>query len=114
MSKTLANLEHQKLSLLTTNRYVLHFDPLGAGYTTDRTPALNRQIQDRFQALPGVASVCLVAGHLMASQLYGVAGYDPLALAGSTLVLGLCASAVGFIPARRASTIEPMQALRTK
>jgi predicted permease len=65
MSKSLANLEHQKLGLVTANRYVLHFDPLGAGYTTDRMPALDRQIQDRFQALPGVASV-------------GLARYSPL------------------------------------
>jgi macrolide transport system ATP-binding/permease protein len=56
----------------------------------------------------------LFAGHLMASLLYGVGGYDPLALAGATLMLGLCASAAGFIPARRAASIEPMQALRTE
>ena len=56
----------------------------------------------------------LVAGHLMASQLYGVAGYDPLALVGATFVLGLCAAAAGFIPARRAASIEPIQALRTE
>jgi ABC-type antimicrobial peptide transport system permease subunit len=56
----------------------------------------------------------LLAGRLMASQLYGVASYDPLALAGATLVLSLCASAAAFIPARRAASIEPMQALRTE
>ncbi len=56
----------------------------------------------------------LLAGHLMASQLYGVRGYDPLALVSATLVLGLCATAAGFIPARRAASIEPMQALRTE
>jgi predicted permease len=54
----------------------------------------------------------LLAGHLMANQLYGVGGYDPLALAGAAIALGLCASLAGFIPARRAATIEPMQALR--
>jgi ABC-type antimicrobial peptide transport system permease subunit len=56
----------------------------------------------------------LVAGNLMASQLYGVTSYDPLALAGASLVLGLCATAAGLIPARRAATIDPMQALRTE
>ena len=56
----------------------------------------------------------LLAGHLMAGLLYGVGGYDPLALVGATLVLGLCAAAAGFIPARRAASIEPMQALRTQ
>jgi predicted permease len=56
----------------------------------------------------------LLAGHLMASQLYGVGGYDPLALMGAMSLLGLCATAAGFIPARRAASIEPMQALRTE
>jgi ABC-type antimicrobial peptide transport system permease subunit len=56
----------------------------------------------------------LVAGHLMVSQLYGVAGYDPLALICASLVLGLSAVVAGFIPARRAASIEPMQALRAE
>jgi predicted permease len=56
----------------------------------------------------------LITGRLMASQLYGVGSYDPLALAGATLVLGLCASAASLIPARRAASIDPMQALRTE
>jgi predicted permease len=55
----------------------------------------------------------LLTGHLMASQLYGVGSYDPLALVGATFVLGLCATAAGVVPARRAASIEPIQALRT-
>jgi ABC-type antimicrobial peptide transport system permease subunit len=50
----------------------------------------------------------------MASQLYEVGSDDPVALVSATLVLGLCAAAAGFIPARRAASIEPMQALRTE
>jgi predicted permease len=56
----------------------------------------------------------LLAGNLMASQLYGVSAYDPLALIGATLVLALCATVAGLIPARRAASIDPMQALRTE
>jgi ABC-type antimicrobial peptide transport system permease subunit len=56
----------------------------------------------------------LLAGHLMASQLYGVAAYDPWALAEATVVLALCAALAGLVPARRAASIEPMQALRTE
>jgi predicted permease len=56
----------------------------------------------------------LVAGRLMKSQLYGVGSYDPWALAGATLVLALCAILAGLVPARRAASIEPMQALRTE
>jgi ABC-type antimicrobial peptide transport system permease subunit len=56
----------------------------------------------------------LLAGHLMESQLYGVSQYDVTALAAATAVLALSALLAGFIPARRASSIEPMQALRTE
>ena len=56
----------------------------------------------------------LYAGHLMKSMLYEVASYDALALAGAPLMLVLCAAIAGFIPARRAASIEPMQALRTE
>jgi ABC-type antimicrobial peptide transport system permease subunit len=55
----------------------------------------------------------LYAGYLMKSLLYGVGSYDPIALIGAPFMLVLCATAAGFIPARRAASIEPMQALRT-
>jgi len=70
-----------------------------------------------WQILLGLAlgiPAALLAGHLMATQLYGVKAYDPLALAGAAVVLALCAAAAGLIPARRAATIDPMQALRTE
>ncbi len=56
--------------------------------------------------------VALVGGRLMRSQLYGVRTYDPLTLAGAVLVLSASAALAGFIPARRAASIEPMNALR--
>ena len=65
MTRTLVNLEHQNFGIATANRYVVHFDPAGAGYTEDRLPGLYRQLQDRFAALPGVKDV-------------GMALYSPL------------------------------------
>jgi predicted permease len=65
MTKSLANLEHQNFGIATSNRYVLHFDPAGAGYTVDRLPGLYRQIEDRFSTLPGMTSI-------------GMALYSPL------------------------------------
>jgi ABC-type antimicrobial peptide transport system permease subunit len=50
----------------------------------------------------------------MATQLYGVKTYDPLTLGGAVLVLAAFAAVAGFIPARRAASIEPMNALRTE
>jgi ABC-type antimicrobial peptide transport system permease subunit len=70
-----------------------------------------------WQILFGLAlgvPAALFAGHLMASQLYGVGAYDPMSLACATLVLALCAAVAGFLPARRAASIEPMLALRTE
>ena len=57
MTRSLANLERQDFGIATNNRYVLHFDPAGAGYTADRAAGLYRQLQDRFSALPGVRDV---------------------------------------------------------
>jgi ABC-type antimicrobial peptide transport system permease subunit len=54
----------------------------------------------------------LIAGHFMASQLYGVGAYDPISFAAAALILALCGAVAGLIPARRAASIEPMQALR--
>jgi predicted permease len=65
MTKSLANLENQKFGIATSNRYVVHFDPAGAGYTMDRLPGLYRQMEDRFSALPGATAV-------------GMALYSPL------------------------------------
>jgi len=57
MTKTLIKVEHQDFGIATANRYVVHFDPAGAGYTSDRLPGLYRQMEDRFTALPGVTAV---------------------------------------------------------
>jgi predicted permease len=54
----------------------------------------------------------LVGGRFMADQLYGVRSYDPLSILIAVVVLTLAAALAGFIPARRAASIEPMQALR--
>ena len=59
MARSLENLEHQDFGISTAHRYVVHFDPAGAGYTADRAPALSRQLEDRFSALPGVRNVGL-------------------------------------------------------
>jgi predicted permease len=57
--------------------------------------------------------VALLGGRLMKSQLYGVHTYDPVTMIGAILVLSAFAALAGFIPARRAASIEPMKALRT-
>jgi predicted permease len=46
------------------------------------------------------------------SLLFGMKGSDPAVLAGSAIALTLVALGAGFIPAHRASQVDPMSALR--
>ncbi|HET9743134.1 MAG TPA: ABC transporter permease [Terriglobales bacterium] len=59
LTKTLRNLEHQRFGVETADRYVVHLDPAGAGYTSERLPALYEQMEHQFAAIPGVQSVGL-------------------------------------------------------
>ncbi len=51
---------------------------------------------------------------LIASQLYEVKGWDPVALCGSVAALALCALVASLVPARRAANINPVRALRAE
>jgi len=52
------------------------------------------------------------ASRLIASLLFGTTPTDPITFLGMVLVLGTIALLAGYIPARRASRINPMVALR--
>ena len=52
------------------------------------------------------------AGRLISSELYGVSSWDPLALSVAASGLALCAFVAAMIPATRAASISPMNALR--
>ena len=59
----------------------------------------------------GLAAVAAVV-RLVQSQLFGVEPYDPAALAGATALLLGMAFAAAYLPAQRASRIDPLTALR--
>jgi ABC-type antimicrobial peptide transport system permease subunit len=58
--------------------------------------------------------LALAAGRFLRHQLYGLNQYDPIILSGAVLVLALSAFVAAVIPAVRASSISPMQALRAE
>ena len=49
---------------------------------------------------------------IVRSQLYGLSGHDPTTLVLATVGLAIVAFAAGYIPAMRASRLDPMRALR--
>jgi ABC-type antimicrobial peptide transport system permease subunit len=54
----------------------------------------------------------LALTRFVASMLYGVKVYDGAAIAATVLMLAGVGAAAGLLPARRASRIDPMNALR--
>jgi ABC-type antimicrobial peptide transport system permease subunit len=60
----------------------------------------------------GVAASLLV-GRVLARLLFGVEAFEPVALIGAPLVLGVAAWLAAYLPARRASRVDPLAALRT-
>jgi putative ABC transport system permease protein len=66
-----------------------------------------------FGLLFGLAAA-LALGRLIASQLYQTSAHSSLLLAATMSVLGLAALLACFIPARRATLVDPIQALRTE
>lgn len=58
--------------------------------------------------------VAWVARGVMRSYLYGAAGYDAATVALVVVALGLCGVAASYGPARRAASIDPVEALRSE
>jgi putative ABC transport system permease protein len=52
--------------------------------------------------------------HLATSYLFGLSAEDPAIMGGAVFLLFLVSMAAGFIPAWRAASVDPMQALRAE
>jgi ABC-type antimicrobial peptide transport system permease subunit len=70
----------------------------------------------RLVAIGGVLGLVAAAGlaQVLSGFLFGVSPLDPVAYATAIGTLGLVALAATYIPARRASRIDPLKALRTE
>ena len=54
----------------------------------------------------------LLLGRLLRSQLFAVSPFDPMIFAGMVVILVAAAMLASYIPARRATRVDPMVALR--
>jgi len=85
---------------------------LGAG----RTEVLRLVLREGLAvALFGVGVGLIAAlglSQVMAGYVYGIKSTDPLTFAGSALLLVIVALLASYIPARRATRVDPMMALR--
>ena len=56
--------------------------------------------------------LAIVCCRYLAHQLYAVAAFNPAVLAGTIVILSVCALLAALIPARRAASVDPNSALR--
>ncbi len=87
---------------------------LGAGRNTVLGLVLRGALTQVALGLAVGIPVALAGGRLLASELYGVKDHDPAILALAAAVLAICAVTAAFIPASRASGLDPITALRNE
>ena len=67
------------------------------------------------ETLAGLAigiPLALLTGRAISTQLFGLGGQDPLVLGGAVLLLLVTTAVAAAIPAMRAASVDPVQALR--
>jgi predicted permease len=85
---------------------------LGATQSTVQLGVIGQTLRIAILGITVGAIASLAVSSLMASLLFGTAPTDPATLAVIFILLAVVALAAGYIPARRASRIDPMVVLR--
>lgn len=86
---------------------------LGATETRVRLDVIRKTMRLALIGISIGVAASLMASQLVASLLFRTAATDPLTFAGMAVLLGTVALLAGYLPARRASKIDPMIALRS-
>jgi len=86
---------------------------LGATHTRVQLDVIRRTL---WLALAGIGAgivASIAVARAIASLLFGTQPTDPATFLGMVLLLGAIALVAGYLPARRASRVQPMTALRS-
>jgi ABC-type antimicrobial peptide transport system permease subunit len=87
---------------------------LGASARSVRVQVLGQTLKRAAVGVTLGAGVSWIAVRSVGGLLYGVTPRDPATFAGMAVVLTAVALLAGYLPARRASRVEPMMALRAE
>ncbi len=85
---------------------------LGATATRVQLGVLGKTMRMTLIGIAAGTVTSLIAARGIAALLFGTESTDPTTYVGMVLLLGTVALFAGFVPARRASRIDPMIALR--
>jgi predicted permease len=85
---------------------------LGAQLANLRAMVLRQGMAPVVAGLAAGVVVAMLMGRLVASLLFGVSAFDPLTFACVVVVVMAVAVAACYVPARRATKVDPMEALR--
>lgn len=87
---------------------------LGADKTTVLIGVLRSTIWTTVAGLTVGLLVSLESATIQKSLLYGISPHDPVAIAGALVLLGGATAIASWVPARRATTVDPIKVLRSE